>query len=260
MKLSDLLSAADLGPRLRARLYGAHENIASFGYQGPRPEPQQNGGRLTEIFWSNRGRTVHKWHHYLPVYEQYLGRYVGTPVRMLEIGVFRGGSLDMWRSFFGPEAKLFGIDIDPNCAQYDGLSGQVRIGSQDDPDFLRRVVAEMGGVDVVLDDGSHVSKHIRSSLDVLFPLLADDGIYLIEDLHAAYWRRFGAGYRASGSFIEDVKTLIDDLHHWYHRKGQRIAATKDRVRAIHVYDSLVVLEKDVIERPRHTKVGADHPS
>jgi len=52
---------------------------------------------------------------------------------MLEIGVSFGGSLEMWREYFGPEATIFGIDIDPECANRFARPNQVRIGSQDDP-------------------------------------------------------------------------------------------------------------------------------
>ena len=98
---------------------------------------------------------------------------------MLEIGVAQGGSLALWRKFLGDEAVIFGIDIDPKCAAFDGSGGRVRIGSQDDPKFLRDVAAEMKGIDVVLDDGSHIGRHQRASFDVLFPLLSDGGIYIM---------------------------------------------------------------------------------
>ena len=81
---------------------------------------------------------------------------------------------------------IFGIDVDPKCAAFDGTA-VVRIGSQDDPKFLRDVAAEMKGIDVVLDDGSHVGRHQRASFDVLFPLLSDGGIYIIEDVCTSYW-------------------------------------------------------------------------
>ena len=109
---------------------------------------------------------------------------------MLEIGVFMGGSLALWRKFLGPDAVIFGIDINPSCIAFDGQFACVRIGSQDDPQFLRSIVAEMGGIDVVLDDGSHIASHQRASFDLLFPLLSDGGHYIVEDMHTAYWRSF----------------------------------------------------------------------
>lgn len=241
---------------LWARYY-AKADISAFAYKGERAETLAPMTAVEELFWANEGPIVHKWHHYLPIYDKYLSPWRNKPVRMLEIGVSKGGSMQLWRKFFGPEAVLFGIDIDPSCAQLDGQASQVRIGSQADPGFLRDVVAEMGGVDIVLDDGSHVSEHIRTSLDTLYPLLADGGIYMIEDLHACYWRSFGGGYRRPGSFIETVKTMIDDVHHWYHTQGQRIAATSGNLAAIHVYDSIVVLEKMAVPPPRHTRRGQE---
>ncbi|NBE08988.1 class I SAM-dependent methyltransferase [Paragemmobacter ruber] len=212
-------------------------------------------GDLLTIYAQNEGAVVHKWHHYIPLYDRYFGRYRGQPVRFLELGVSRGGSLQIWRNYLGPEAILFGIDIEPNCAEFDGLAGRVRIGSQDDPDFLRQVVEEMGGVDVVLDDGSHVMDHIRSSLMTLFPHLSDGGLYVIEDLHTAYWPGYGGGRDVAGNFFNDIRRMVDDMHHWYHDGAAHYPALAGRVTGLHLHDSFVVLEKGPAHRPVHSRVG-----
>ncbi len=201
---------------------------------------------------------VHKWHHYLPLYERYFGPWrsrTNARLRFLEIGVSQGGSLAMWRRYFGPDAVIFGVDIDPACAAYDGQSGQVRIGSQDDPDFLRRVVAEMGGVDVILDDGSHVMAHIRASLLALFPLLSPGGIYMIEDLHTAYWKKFGGGYGSRDNFFDFVRLCIADMHHWYHQEPLAHPDLALQVAGLHVHDSIVVIDKAQVHKPTHSRVG-----
>lgn len=113
----------------------------------------------------------------------------------------------------------------------------------------------MGGLDFVLDDGSHDSKHIVTSLNTLYPLLSDGGLYMIEDLHTAYWHTFSGGYAAPSSFMTCVKTMIDDIHHWYHAHGQKIAATADNLGGIHIHDSIVVLDKQTVTEPRHSEVG-----
>jgi Methyltransferase domain len=209
---------------------------------------------IERIFWSNTGPLVHKWLHYLPIYDRYLAKYRGTDVKMLEIGVYKGGSLHLWREYLGPRATIYGIDINPDCAAVDGVDGQVRIGSQADPAFLARVVQEMGGVDIVLDDGSHIGRHIRASLDALFPLLADNGLYIIEDVHTAYSRRYDGRF-SRHNFMRLVSRMADDMHHWYHASGQRIAATADHLLGLHIYDSLVVLEKGQKAPPAHVDVG-----
>lgn len=211
---------------------------------------------LEAIFQRHDGRILHKWVHYLGVYERYFARYRGTPVRMLEIGVSQGGSLEMWREYFGPAATIFGVDINPNSASCVDPPNQVRIGSQADPAFLEAVVAEMGRPDVILDDGSHISSHQSASFHTLFPLLKDGGLYVIEDLHTAYWPTYEGGYRRAGTGIELAKQLVDDIHHWYHDQGAVLA--KD-IAAIHTHDSMVVIEKQVIAQPIHIHVGRTAP-
>lgn len=211
-------------------------------------------GDLLDIYTKGSPRLVHKWHHYLPIYDRYFSQWRGRPVKFLEIGVFKGGSLSMWRQYFGPEATIFGIDIDPACAAFDSDEARVRIGSQDDPDFLRRVVAEMGGVDVVLDDGSHQMAHIRTSLETLFPLLTVGGTYMIEDLHTAYWRLYGGGFSRRMNFFHTLREIVDDMHGTYHSKSPRHAGVSDWCAGVHIHDSICVLDKARVYRPTHSMV------
>jgi len=205
-------------------------------------DPTLETTELGRFFSAAKGRSIDKWHHYFEIYERHFERFRGRAVSVLEIGVQNGGSLAMWRHFFGPQAQLYGIDIDPRCRTLDGESGSVRIGSQDDPRFLEAVVAEMGGLDIVIDDGSHVSAHIRASFQALFPRLSDGGIYLIEDLHCSYWREFGGAYRTGRGVIDDFKAMVDDLNHHHHPFGAP-AAIRDQIFALHFYDSVAVIEK-----------------
>ena len=210
-------------------------------------------GTLTDAFFAQKGRRIHKWLHYLSIYERYLHVYRGTDVKILEIGVNKGGSLDLWRSYFGPSATIVGIDIDPECANNVTPPNLVRIGSQDDPAFLTSVIDEMGPPDIILDDGSHIGRHQRASFDTLFPLLKDNGLYIIEDMHTAYWHgMYEGGYRRRGTAIEHLKEMIDDLHGWYHNQAT-ISSARDRIDAIHIHDSVAVIEK-VAAKPRPARV------
>ena len=212
-------------------------------------------GDLLDLFVTNKGPKVHKWHHFIPLYDRYFGPYRNRPVRFLEIGVAQGGSQQLWRRYFGPEAVIFGIDINPDCKAYDGLNGQVRIGSQDDPAFLDAVVAEMGGLDLVLDDGSHRMSHIMTTLKHLFPKVADGGVYMIEDLHSAYIKGFEGGLTAPGNFFNDLRGMIDDMHHWYHGGGQNLPQVSSSLTGIHVHDSIVVLDKAPTFAPVRSLIG-----
>jgi len=238
--------------------FGGIERFAFGEGQGVREDIERKYGicgDLLELYAGGQGHVIHKWHHYIPIYERYLSRFRGRPVRFLEIGVSQGGSLQMWRSYFGRDAVIYGIDIDPRCQEHDGVAGRVRIGSQGDHAFLTSVVREMGGLDIVLDDGSHRMGHIRSSLTSLFPRLEHGGIYMIEDLHTAYWRSFGGGYRAKANFFNFTTELIHDMHRWYHQKGMRHAAISEHCTGVHVHDSITVLEKGHVYPPTHSQVG-----
>ncbi len=235
-------------------------NIGQFAFRGSDvaadiAEKYGFTGDLVDIFAGNEGTAVHKWHHYIPLYDRYFAAFRGKPVRFLEIGVFKGGSLQMWRRYLGEEAVIFGIDIDPACAAFDGQAGQVRIGSQDDPKFLAAVVEEMGGVDAVLDDGSHVMTHVRTSLRELFPSLAAGGVYMIEDLHTAYWKAYGGAFGRRRNFFFDLLPLIDDMHRPYHGQPEQMRGIGGAVSGVHVHDSIVVLEKGPVHPPVHSVVG-----
>jgi hypothetical protein len=228
---------------------------------------QATPGPLTDLFFAHDGRLIHKWVHYLEIYERHLAAFRdgfplgdGTrrPLRLLEIGVSQGGSLQLWRKYFGPEATIFGIDVDPRCAALDEPETRVRIGSQADAAFLNAVVEEMGGVDVVIDDGSHRAQHQRASFDALFPALSFGGLYIAEDLHTSYWALdFTGGYRRPGTFIEVSKSLVDGMHAWYHHWpiSRRARRAQTDIFSVCFYDSVVVIEKRHRQRPSVVKVG-----
>lgn len=203
----------------------------------------QYRGRIADIFFATQETVVEKWLHYLPVYDALFTPYIGTNVAMLEIGVWNGGSLSMWRKFFGPDANLFGIDVNPECSRFDGQSASVRIGSQDDPKFLRGIVKEMGKLDVVLDDGSHIASHQRASYEALFPLLSEGGLYIIEDLHGAYYPHMEGGWRRAGSAIEFLKDKIDDMHRHYIEPGRNNSESLPPIESIQFFDSIAVVRK-----------------
>ncbi|ORW91903.1 SAM-dependent methyltransferase [Mycobacterium sp. IEC1808] len=202
-------------------------------------------GELAAIFAETPN--IHKMLHYLPAYESALSSYRSRPIRMLEIGVARGGSLQMWRRYLHPESTIVGIDIDTTTRQFDDPSRRVhvRIGSQTDNSFLQQVVSELGPFDVILDDGSHMNSHIVHTFQFLFPNgLASGGVYIVEDLHSNYWR----AYRDSPmSFADFTKWLIDAMHAHYQTAGSKEldyrANDPHRLKELHVPLATTLVEK-----------------
>ena len=203
---------------------------------------------LWQDFLTNQGKAIHKWSHYFPIYERHLAPWKGRTLTFLEIGVAKGGSLAMWRRYFGPMANIVGIDIDKRCAAHSAEGINVRIGDQSDAAFLQSVIDEFGVPDVVLDDGSHQMAHIAATFDFLYSKMPKNGVYLVEDLHTAYWPKFGGGLNEPANFFNLAKTMVDKLNA-DHTLGAVTpdAFTRDTL-SIAFYDSVVVFEKG---RPAH---------
>lgn len=210
---------------------------------------------LFDIFSADTN--VHKWHHYFDIYTKHFGQYRDRPIKMLEIGVFRGGSLRMWKDYFHPDSIIVGIDVDKTCKAHEIADRNVfvRIGSQADPEFLAEVNGEFGPFDIILDDGSHKTHHQNISFGVLFrPALKDGGCYMVEDVHTNYWLKT---VDSEDTFIDLSKQMIDMLHEPYFGRKEASfrhghpEAVKElalsylaaNLAGIAFYDSIVVFDK-----------------
>jgi hypothetical protein len=202
-------------------------------------------------FLTNDGRKIHKWTHYFPIYEQHFGRFVNQTTTFIEIGISKGGSLQLWKRYLGPFAQIVGIDIDPTCKVLEEDQIAVRIGDQSDLSFLQKVIDEFGSPDVVLDDGSHVMSDISASFKFLYPHITKNGVYMIEDLHTAYWDEYEGGLGRAGTFIEQAKGLVDELNADHSRGAVPISEFSRTTMSMHFYDSVVAFE-----RGRHLKKHA----
>jgi len=200
-------------------------------------------GYLHRHFLSNSGKRLHKWMHYFDIYERHFERFRGRAPLVLEIGVYGGGSLEMWRGYFGPGSRIVGLDIDPACAAHVGDDIDVVIGDQGDPGRLADILTRFGSPDIVIDDGSHKMADMLASFRHLYPAVSDTGVYLVEDTHTCYWDEYGGGLRREGSFIEHAKVLVDDLNAVHARGAIDPTAFTQTTESITFYDSVVVFEK-----------------
>lgn len=123
------------------------------------------------------------FHHYTRQYEALLRPFRDKPIQYLEIGVFKGGSVKAMREAF-PNAKcIVGLDIHPLCKAYEDPERNlfIEIGDATDAAFLKNITDTYGTFDIILDDGSHTNKDVITTFELLFPLLNDNGLYIIED-------------------------------------------------------------------------------
>lgn len=200
---------------------------------------------------------IHKWKHYFPIYERHFKDFVYKPLTFLEIGCGFGGSLQMWKRYFGPHANIVGIDILPRCQEYEEDQIAVRIGQQQDTTFLQKLVEEFGAFDIVLDDGGHVMRDVVTTFQFLYPRIARNGVYMVEDLHTAYWPEYGGGLRKTGTFIELCKDLIDELNADHTRDALPPTEFTKTTLSMHFYDSIAVFEKGSTTKKWAPRIGKE---
>jgi cephalosporin hydroxylase len=198
---------------------------------------------LWQDFLTNYQNIIHKWPHYFPAYERHFSGWRNKSLTFIEIGVSKGGSLQMWQRFFGPLAKIVGVDINPECKDHEAPGIFVRIGDQSDPVFLQSLIEEFGVPEIVLDDGSHQMKHILASFQFFYPRMPKNAIYMVEDLHTAYWEEYGGGVNNPASFINISKGFIDSLNADHSRGKIQPDLITRQTFSISFYDSIICFEK-----------------
>ena len=212
---------------------------------------------LEKYFRQNNKRLIDKWIHYFDVYDKHFSRYRNQDVVILEIGISQGGSLQMWKNYFGDKAKIYGIDINPNCKELEEENIKIFIGSQSDRRFLKEVKNQIPAIDILIDDGGHTMDQQIITFEELFGSIRNDGIYLCEDVHTSYWVKYGGGYHRKGTFIEYSKNLVDLLNAYHSEQNSlKVNEFTKSADSIHFYDSIVVIEKKIREKPYRETTGS----
>ncbi|MCF8516877.1 MAG: class I SAM-dependent methyltransferase [Rhodobacteraceae bacterium] len=178
---------------------------------------------------------------YFPVYDRLFGPYRDRPISFVEIGVLSGGSLFMWRQFFGPKARIIGIDLNPDAVRWRDHGFEIHIGSQSDPAFWQRVLQDVGPVDILLDDGGHRFEQQIMTCECTVPGIRDGGLLVVEDTHTSYLPGYGGP--SPMSFISYAKQIADGINH-------RFSGLRDKyphesaIWSIRFFESLVAFEID----------------
>ena len=191
--------------------------------------------------------SIHKWENYFEIYESNFSRFRNRNPRILEIGVQYGGSLKMWKEYFF-NAEVFGIDINPDCKNLEEKNIDIQIGSQNDKKFLKEYADYVKNLDIIIDDGGHTMDQQLNTFKILFPILNEGGIYVVEDVESSYQNMYGGGPKRKGTFIEFSKNLIDKINanhsdfltlqpNWYSKN----------IDFIHFYNNVIVFRKRKIE-------------
>lgn len=211
---------------------------------------------LEKYFRNNPGRLIHKCVHYFDIYETYFSKFRGKEIVILEIGVSHGGSLQMWKHYFGDKVKIYGLDINPECKKFEEENIKIFTGSQSDRSFLRSMLAQIPPIDILIDDGGHNMQQQIITFEEAFGQVKKEGIYLCEDLHSSYWLNYGGGHKRRGTFIEYCKNFIDKINAQYsEQRSLKPDSFTKSVRGLHFYNGMLVIEKGEITDFRDEKTG-----
>ena len=170
---------------------------------------------LQQLYFEHAGKVSDKWSLYLSEYDQLFCAYRDKPVRFLEIGIQNGGSLEIWAKYFAKATALIGCDINPDCAhlRYEDSRIAVIVGDANSPDVSEQIFQKSSQLDIIIDDGSHMSGDIVKSFAQYFPRIADGGLFVVEDLHCSYWASFDGGLFDPYASISFFKRLADVISH-----------------------------------------------
>lgn len=225
-------------------------------------------GTLRQCF-NDCNHSSDKWEKYFEVYERHLSKFVDREFNLVEVGVQKGGSLEMWSRYFcrwtdyiDLPHKITGIDIDQECSnlKYDDPNIRVVIGDQGKDEFWDEFIKDNSKIDIFIDDGGHFMDQQISTFEKVFPVLSIGGVYICEDVHTSYMAYNGGGLFNRNSFIEYIKPVVDLINKdWWEETNPKMAMFHELakgVSSIHFYDSMVVIEKSgnkEMKRVRPTK-------
>lgn len=216
------------------------DNIRSLG--------QKDLNKLGRIYRTDKVGS----HFYTPHYSNHFRPYRRKKINLLEIGVggyehpFGGGaSLRMWKKWF-PKAHIYSIDIyDKSRLSEERIT--IRQGSQSDPKFLSDLLDEIGDLDIVIDDGSHRNSDVIFSFKHIFPRMAKEGIYVIEDTQTAYWEEYGGSSQDIDTFPSSVNFFRSLIHGLNYKELETIDYSPsyfdENILSIHFYHNLIFIHK-----------------
>jgi O-antigen biosynthesis protein len=170
---------------------------------------------LIELYREHQGKVSNKWSIYLSEYDRIFSCFRDYPVRILEIGVQNGGSLEIWGNYFPKAQAIVGCDINLECGKliFDDPRINVVIGDAKTENTTVEILNLSPGFEIIIDDGSHLPRDVVNCFSRYFRYLGQGGIFIVEDLHCSYWSSYKGGLYYPYSSISFFKRLADVVNH-----------------------------------------------
>lgn len=224
------------------------KGVRSFAYSFITIPYRKDLNRLAKIYGTDKyGR-----HCYTPHYMMHFSKLRKKNLKILEIGVggdenpfYGGASLRMWKRYFA-NSFIYGLDI-VDKSYHEENRIKIFKGDQSDEKYLLEMISEIGRPDIIIDDGSHINSHIITSFNVLFPLLNDGGIYVIEDLQTSYWNDYGGDnidINNPNTAINYFKSMVHCLNYKEFKINEYEPTFLDQhITGLHFYHNIIFINK-----------------
>jgi cephalosporin hydroxylase len=205
---------------------------------------QDSKQQFYDVYNSHTGFASDKWTHYPFIYDMLFSQILerGNPITLLEIGVQNGGSLEIWKKYLPAGSEIHGLDINEKCKTLQFSKNiHFHLGNAADKKIIESEFKDIQ-FDVIIDDGSHISKEVIATFINLFGFLKEGGLYLIEDLEHSYYIKSGGGFREKNTAIEYLKKLVDALNYDYIPKQSAtddLSVSNLEIDALKNYSSLI---------------------
>tara|TARA_B100001123_G_C15292508_1_gene1017937 strand:+ start:608 stop:1456 length:849 start_codon:yes stop_codon:yes gene_type:complete len=194
--------------------------------------------KLLKYFKSSPKYSI-KWNNYFGIYENIFKKYINKKITFVEVGIGSGGSLFMWRKFFGSKARIIGIELNPEAKKLEKHGFEIFIGDQADPIFWKKFFKKVGKINILLDDGGHKNIQQITTFMESIKFIKDDGKIIIEDTHTSYMKKKGFKNPSKYSFINFCFFLVENLHRRNPMTNKNLNYFSKKIKQINFYDSIV---------------------
>jgi len=195
---------------------------------------------LKKFFKSSPKYSI-KWNNYFEIYEKLLKRFKNKKITLVEVGIGNGGSLFMWRNYFGKKAKIIGVELNPKAKKLEQNGFDIFIGDQSTPIFWKNFYKKVGKIDILIDDGGHTNLQQITTLMESLKNINNDGMIVVEDTHASFMKNKGFKNPSKFSFINFTTLLIENLHRRNPILKKKLNLFSKKIHSIEYYDSITVV-------------------
>ncbi len=200
-----------------------------------------NNQNLIDLFYASENRSI-KWKKYFPIYEKLFAKYKNQKITFVEVGILDGGSLQIWKKYFGKSSRIIGIDNNPECKKFENENIEIYIGSQSDTNFWKDFYNKVGNIDIILDDGGHTNDQQIITLVESINNINNGGLHVVEDVHSSYQKHYGNPYKYS--FINFTKKNIDDINSNFPELNNYNFSLNKLIYSIEYFESIVAFKID----------------